>query len=61
MVNYISVKNVIDMKKARKYLTEWHIETLKKAIQRNPDSPHNVDREIQIRELEAKIEDDTAD
>ncbi len=59
MVNYIQFKNVIDMKKAKKYLTEWHIETLRKAIRRNPDSPHNTDREIEIRLLEEKLEDDT--
>lgn len=56
MINYWH-NSVIDMKKAKKYLTEWHIENLRKAISRNPDSPHNVDREIEIKELLKKIED----
>lgn len=55
---YIKFENIIDMKAARKYLTEWHIETLKKAIRRNPDSPHNVDREIELRKLEDKLKSD---
>lgn len=57
MVNYIQSKTVISMKVAKKYLTEWHIETLKKAIMRNPGSLHNTDREQQIKDLEAKLED----
>lgn len=55
----IQFENIIDMKQARKYLTEWRIETLKKAIARNPGSVHNTARELEIVELEAKLEDNT--
>lgn len=53
----VKFENIIDMKQARKYLTEWKIETLKKAIARNPGSVHNSARELEIEQLEAKLED----
>lgn len=56
MVNYYIFENIINLKKARNYLTSWHIETLKKAISRNPGSKHNEAREMHIRDLEAKLE-----
>lgn len=57
MVNYIQFQKIVDLKRARKYLLDWRIETLQKAIQRNPNSDNNKYRQDLIDTLNQQLKE----